>query len=105
MANINDPTDLNRIERDTEADEAKVRDIRRKELDDLRWMLGHPQGRRVISRLIEQTGIYRTSFNHSGSVMAFNEGRRDVGLWLTAELSEASPDGFVKVLAECRTKK
>ena len=104
MASTNDPTDLNRIEREAEADEDKERETRRRELDDLRWMLGHPQGRRILNRILERTGVFRTSFNHSGSVMAFNEGRREVGLWVTAELSDASPDGFMKVLTE-RTKK
>lgn len=104
MATLDDPTDLNRIEREAEADEAKARETRRKELDDLRWLLGHPQGRRILNRILERTGVFRTSFNHSGSVMAFNEGRREVGLWVTAELSDASPDGFMKVLTE-RTKK
>lgn len=104
MASINDPTDLNRIEREAEADEAQARETRRRELDDLRWLLGHPQGRRILNRILERTGVFRTSFNHSGSVMAFNEGRREVGLWVTAELSDASPDGFIKVLTE-RTKK
>jgi len=32
--------------------------------------------------------------------MAFNEGQRGVGLFLTAELLEASPEGFMKVLNE-----
>lgn len=104
MATLDDPTDLNRIEREAEADEAKARETRRKELDDLRWLLGHPQGRRILNRILERTGVFRTSFNHSGSVMAFNEGRREVGLWVTAELSDASPEGFMKVLTE-RTKK
>lgn len=104
MASTNDPTDLNRIEREAEADEAQARETRRRELDDLRWLLGHPQGRRILNRILERTGVFRTSFNHSGSVMAFNEGRREVGLWVTAELSDASPDGFIKVLTE-RTKK
>lgn len=104
VATTNDPTDLHRIEREAEADEAQARETRRRELDDLRWLLGHPQGRRILNRMLERTGVFRTSFNHSGSVMAFNEGRREVGLWVTAELSEASPDGFMKVLLE-RTKK
>ena len=32
--------------------------------------------------------------------MAFNEGKRHIGLFLIAELIEASPDGFMKVLKE-----
>lgn len=63
-------------------------------------MLGHPQGRRLAQRLLERTGIFRSSYNHSGSLMAFNEGRRDLGLWLTAELMEANADGYLKVLKE-----
>ena len=100
MATINDPTDLKRQERDAEAEEAVARERRRKELEDLRWLLGHPQGRRIVTRLLDEAGVYRSSFNHSGSVMAFNEGKRHIGLFLIAELIEASPDGFMKVLKE-----
>jgi len=100
MGAHNDPTDLKRQERDAEADEAKARERRRKELDDLRWLLGHPQGRRIVSRLLDQAGVFRSSFNTSGSVMAFNEGRRDLGLFLTGELLEASADGYLKILKE-----
>ena len=104
MATLNEPTDLRRQERDAEAEEAVVREARRKELEDLRWLLGHPQGRRIITRLLDEAGLYRTSFNHSGSVMAFNEGKRHLALFLTAELMEASTEGFMKVLKEYRAK-
>ena len=99
MANT-DPTDTLRQERDAEADEAQARDLRRKELDDLRWLLAHPQGRRIAGRILSETGVFRSSFNHSGSVMAWNEGRRQTGLWLTAELLEAAPEGYFKVLKQ-----
>lgn len=105
VATYDDPTDLKRQERDAEADEAGARERRRKELDDLRWLLGHPQGRRLATRMLEEAGVYRSSFNHSGSVMAFNEGKRHIGLWLTAECLEASADGFMKVLNEYRRTK
>ena len=104
MATNNDPTDLKRQEREAESDELHAREIRRKELEDLRWWLGHPQGRRIALRLLEEAGVFRSSFNHSGSVMAFNEGRRNIGLFLTAELLEATPAGYMKVLSEHRTK-
>lgn len=100
MATDKDPTDLNRLAREAEADEAVASERRRKELDDLRWWLGHPQGRRIIGRLLEQAGMFRSSFNHSGSVMAFQEGKRDIGLFITSEILEASPDGYMKVLKE-----
>ena len=100
MATNNDPTDLTRQEHDAEGEELKVRENRRKELDDLRWLLGHPQGRRIAMRLLDEAGVYRTSFNHSGSVMAFNEGKRHIGLFLTSEFIEASSEGFMKILKE-----
>ncbi len=100
MAINNDPTDLLRQDRDAEADELKARDNRRREMDDLRWLLGHPQGRRIASRLLAEAGVFRSSFNHSGSLMAFNEGRRHIGLWLTGELMEANADGYMRVLKD-----
>jgi hypothetical protein len=104
VATYTDPTDLKRQERETEADEAEVRDRRRKELDDLRWLLGHPQGRRILARVLDEAGVFRSSFNHSGSVMAFSEGRRHMGLWVTGELMDASPDGYFKLLKEFKAK-
>jgi hypothetical protein len=100
VATTNDPTDLRRQEREAESEELVARELRRKELEDLRWLLGHPQGRRISMRLLEEAGVYRSSFNHSGSVMAFNEGKRHIGLFLTAEFLEAAPEGFMKVLKE-----
>ena len=104
MAISADPTDPNRYEREAEAEDAEAREIRRKELEDLRWLLGHPQGRRIALRLLDETGVFRSSFNHSGSLMAFNEGKRNVGLWLTAELMESNADGYLKVLKEHKAK-
>lgn len=105
MATNTDPTDTKRQERDAESEELVAREHRRRELDDLRWLLGHPQGRRIISRLLDEAGVFRSSFNHSGSVMAFAEGRRHMGLFITAELLEASADGYLKVLKEFKANK
>lgn len=98
--NYSDPTDLRGNEREVERDEALARETRRKEIEDLRWLMAHAQGRRVVWRLLERAGLYRTSFNHSGSLMAFNEGKRDMGLFVLAEISEAAPEGYVKLLKE-----
>lgn len=100
MAIHDDPTDLRQQERDAEADSVVARERRRRELDDLRWLLGHPQGRRISLRLLDEAGVFRSSFNHSGSVMAFSEGKRHIGLFLTGELMEASADGYLRILKE-----
>lgn len=104
MAINTDPTDLLQQDRDAEAFELKARERRRREMEDLRWLLGHPQGRRLVSRLLAEAGVFRSSFNHSGSLMAFNEGKRHVGLWLTGELMEANADGYMRVLKEFKAQ-
>lgn len=77
---------------------------REREVNDLKWLMAHPQGRRIVARLLDQAGVSRTSFNHSGSVMAFNEGRRDMGLFIQAEVLEAAPEGYFKLLKEYQGK-
>ncbi len=101
---MRDPTDLKSQERAAESDELVARELRRKEQEDVKWLMAHPQGRRLVSRLLEEAGVNRTSFNHSGSLMAFNEGKRHLGLFLTAEILQAAPDGYFKLLKEYQAK-
>lgn len=83
-----------------QAEQAKARRQREIQVSDFKWLMKHAQGRRFMNRLLERTGVHRSSFNHSGSVMAFNEGRRDLGLFLTAELLELTPDAYLQLLKE-----
>lgn len=73
---------------------------RKQQVEDFKWLLAHAQGRRIVSRLLEEAGVHRTSFNHSGSVMAFNEGKRHLGLFLMAEILEIAPESYVRLLKE-----
>ena len=82
------------------AAQAKAALKRKQQVEDFKWLTAHAQGRRIVSRLLEESGVHRTSFNHSGSVMAFNEGKRHLGLYLMAEILEIAPDSYVKLLKE-----
>lgn len=73
---------------------------RRQEVEDFKWLLAHVQGRRIATRLLERAGVHRTSFNASATAMAFNEGKRDIGLWALAEMLEANENAYVKLLRE-----
>lgn len=68
--------------------------------NDLKWLMDQKRGRRIVWRQLEATGIYRSSFNHSGSVMAFNEGARNVGLKLLADVTRVSPHGYALMIEE-----
>jgi len=89
---------------DAKAEQDKARLIRARECDDLKWLMGHAQGRRLVTRIFDKTGIRRTPFNTNGSTMAFNAGMQNVGLWLESEVLEASPDAYIKLLKEFRNE-
>lgn len=97
---MRDPVDTQQQETDAAAEKAKAEFKRRQEIDDLKWLMAHAQGRRIVARIFERTGIRRTPFNTSGSVMSFNAGAQNVGLWLEAEILETSFEGYVKMLKE-----
>lgn len=73
---------------------------RRIEMDDIKWMLSSKQGRRVLWRVMTWTGVFRSSFNHSGSIMAFNEGARYVGLTLLGQINDADPMAYATMTKE-----
>lgn len=75
---------------------------RRLEVDDLRWMMSDKRGRRVMWRLLETSGVYRSSFTGNSETF-FREGQRNVGLKLLADIHEHCPDAFVLMLKEHRS--
>jgi hypothetical protein len=73
------------------------------ELDDLRQLLNTKWGRRLVWRILEQTGQHRTSFT-GNSTTFFNEGQRNVGLWLVDEVLLADTKGYVRMISENNNK-
>ncbi len=89
----------------TEQDEAELAKAARRaqrEVEDLKWLMADARGRRFMARMLDRTGTMRSSFHTSGSVMSFNEGRRDIGLFLTAEMLEHTPKAYSQLLNEYR---
>lgn len=93
-------------EDETQADALKVQaeNARRTFIEDVKWLMSSPRGRRLAWWLLDKAGVNRTSFNNSGSAMAFNEGQRNIGLMLQAQIIEQSPDAYMTMLNEQRTK-
>ena len=94
-----DPTDLNAHAREDEAKGLEANVERKKELEDIRWLMGHKQGRRFVMRLLEKAGIYRTSFTGNSETF-FREGMRNLGLFVLSEVMEVTPDQFALMLKE-----
>lgn len=70
------------------------------EVQDLQWLMGNKRGRRIVHRLLAKTGLFRSSFNNSGSATAFNEGQRNVGLQLMALIEATCFDDYLVMLQE-----
>lgn len=62
---------------------------RMKENEWLKEILSKEGGRDFIWRLLIQCGVYDTSFTGDAPHTFFNEGKRQIGLWLLTEIDEA----------------
>lgn len=67
---------------------------RQTEIDDLLWLMSDKRGRRVMWRLLQRSGIYRTSFTGEALSMAFKEGERNQGLRLMDQVMQHCPERF-----------
>lgn len=96
--------DFDELTEEQQAQQRKAEDARKTFVEDVKWLMSSPRGRRIVWWLLSKAGVYRTSFNNSGSVMAFNEGQRNLGLMMQAEISDICHDQFVTMLQEQRKK-
>lgn len=94
-----DPFDLKGQERDKDDAELRTKLALQTEQADMQWLMGSKRGRRIMWRLLEKTGVYRSSFT-GNSETYFREGMRNVGLMLMAQVNEFSPDQYALMLKE-----
>lgn len=68
-------------------------------LNGLRKILSEQDGRLWLWDLLSFCGISRTSFT-GNSTTFFNEGQRNIGLKVQADLTKHFPDDYIKLLKE-----
>jgi len=76
----------------------KVRFKREDELNDIRDLLTLPSGQRFLWRYLEVCGVFRSSWSPSAEIH-FNEGRRDIGLRILADITEADPKALITLMS------
>lgn len=86
---------------DTLDADAKAQLQRKREIEDFKWLVAHKQGRRILWRLLSMTGVFTSSMTGNSQTF-FNEGRRDIGLQLMAEVNEHSLEAFVQMMKEAK---
>ena len=77
----------------------KEQQLRLQELADVRWVLSTTQGRRFFWRYLSDCGVFTTSFT-GNSTTFYNEGMRNVGLKLMADVQEAQPEAYLQMVKE-----
>lgn len=70
--------------------------------DGLRWVMNDARGRRVVWAVLHKAGVYRLSFDLDPCLTAFNEGRRDIGNGLLADVMRLCPDQYPRMAAEAQ---
>lgn len=94
-----DPLDVHGQARKKAKAERHARFVSQRDRDDFKWLMGDGRGRRVMYRLLERTGVFRSSFTGNSETF-FLEGQRNVGLMLMAQIHEACPEQYTAMLKE-----
>lgn len=97
-----DPLDTEAGEKAQQESADKGRHALRVEKDDLVWITQTKRGRRFVLRMLERAGVWQLSFDTNALKMAFNEGRRNEGLALTAKMLELCPENYRLMLTELK---
>ena len=71
-----------------------------REIDDLQKVLKSPEGRRFVWRVLSEAGVFKASFSLNSMQTAFNEGRRDIGIWLIKDIDRAEPNAYAQMQRE-----
>ena len=90
--------------RHVERREKTAKAARARRGEDFRWLMGDVRGRRFVWDLLAKAGLFRTSFGVSAELTAFNEGRRDLGLTVLADLMRLCPEQYARMQAEAISK-
>lgn len=97
-----DPLDIHALDRAKADADDRARQAHDLEVDDLKWLLSNKRGRRFVLRLLERAGVWRLSFSTNAATMAFNEGTRNEGLRLMAQITTHCPDRYIEMLKESK---
>ena len=80
--------------------DAKQQLLAQRDIDDIQFVMGSEQGRRVIWSLLEKGQVFGTCFNVEPHITAFNEGQRNLALVLFQRVMAHCPDQYLKMAAE-----
>ena len=95
-----DPIDVRAQEKASAEKAAREKLARENEEADVKWLMGSKRGRRVVWRLLDQSGVFRLSFNTNSMQMAFAEGNRNFGLRMLSMVHSLCPELYPQMVKE-----
>jgi hypothetical protein len=95
-----DPVDLKALAKAEAERKLQDRFVRKSEESDLKWLMSSERGRRVVWRLLDQSGVFRLSFNTNAMQMAFAEGNRNYGNRTLSLIHTLCPEQYPTMVKE-----
>ncbi len=74
--------------------------LQQRHADDVKKVMATESGRRFVWGLIEQAGVFQTTFRTDTNTTMFLEGNRNAGLALFNDVFGICPDLYLKMAAE-----
>jgi hypothetical protein len=75
---------------------------RKREIEDLIKLMDTAHGRRFVWKLLGQCGVFRLSYSGELASTSFNEGQRNIGLGLFAEIMKHCPNLYLLMADEAK---
>lgn len=95
-----DPTDLQEQDAIRESQDRELRVSKDSEESDFKWLMASKRGRRIVWRLLEKAGVFRSVFNTNALSMSFAEGNRNYGLHVLGMIHTLCPELFPTMVKE-----
>ena len=73
---------------------------RDREVEDLKWLMGHRQGRRIMWRVLGMTGLFRNPHIPGTNDVLFRCGEQNIGQMLNAEIHTICPEQYPVMVKE-----
>ena len=67
---------------------------------DVRWLMGHKRGRRVVFKIMDEAKVFHTIFNPNALQMAHSAGVKDLAFRFLDVINRRCPDHYTKMMQE-----
>jgi hypothetical protein len=99
-----DPTDLRSQALAKEFEDHRKQLAQTIAAEDVKWLMGDMRGRRLMWDWLASTGLHHQSFTGEASTTFFNEGKRNIGLKLQAQILTHCPEKYLEMQMEAKSR-